>query len=272
MAKQAEEVKKPSINRILLEINKKAEENVIGRAGNMPTLAIERITTGVKKVDEIIGGGWPVRRIVELYGQPSAGKSLLSLLTIAEAQKQGKECVYLDIEDSLDKEWATKLGVDVNKLIVSQSYIGEDTFTLIAKILKAEPAVIVVDSVAGIVTQAEMDAEIGKQLMAPRARLLSKGLSILNALNKKTVLIFINQLRSTMSMYGPAFTTPGGQALKFYSSVRLEVKAIEKITEDGKKTSPIIGQVVGVKVAKNKTSAPFRDTSFKLYTDGRIEE
>jgi len=267
-----EEPKSPSLNRIIAEVNKKAGENIIGRVPTLSTLEVERISTGVKKVDVILGGGWPVRRIVELYGQPSAGKSLLSLLTIAEAQKQGKECVYIDVEDSFDMEWAKTLGVDVDKLVIAQVAIGEDVLDLVIKLLEARPAIIVIDSVAGMVSQAEMDNTVGKVLMAPRARMMSKGLSMINALNQNTVLIFINQLRATMAMYGEHHVTPGGSALKFYSSVRVEVKATEKIRRDDKKTTEVVGQVVGVKITKNKVAPPFQEASFKLMYTGEIVE
>lgn len=270
--KTVEEVKAPTLNRIMAEINKKAGENIIGRVTDMPTMTIQRLTTGVGVLDTALGGGMPVGRIVELYGQPSAGKSLISLFTIAEAQKKGLECVYLDCEDSFDPEWAEKLGVDVKKLIISQSSVGEDTLGLVAKLLRAKPAVIVVDSVAAMVTRAELEEEIDKAFMAPKARLMSKGLSILNAINQGTLIIFINQLRSTMAMYGPAFTTPGGNALKFYSSCRIEVKKVEELHLEGKKSNPVIGQLVGFKVTKNKTAPPFQTGSFKFfYEDGSIK-
>lgn len=265
------EEKTPSLARIVAEINKKAGETVIGRVPDMPTLRIERYSTGIPQLDTALGGGVPAGRIVELYGQPSAGKSLISLLTIAQAQKLGKECVYLDCEDTFDAEWATALGVDVKKLHLAQSSVGEDTLELCLKLLKAKPAVIVVDSVAAMVTRAELEEDIDKAFMAPKARLMSKGLAILNAQNKGTTLMFINQLRATMAMYGPKFVTPGGNALKFYASVRLEIKKIEAIHEDDKKTKPVIGQVVGFQVTKNKTAAPFQVGSFKFYYDGRTD-
>lgn len=266
------EEKKPSLNRIISEINKKAGETVIGRVGDMPTISIQRLSTGVPALDVALGGGLPVNRIVELYGQPSAGKSLISLLTIAEAQKKGLECAYLDCEDTFDTDWAKKLGVDTSKLILSQSSVGEDTLELVLKLLKARPAIIVVDSVAAMVTRAELEeTDLQKAFMAPKARLMSKALSILNAQNKGTTIIFINQLRATMAMYGPAFVTPGGNALKFYCSVRVEVKKTEDLHLDGKKTQEQIGQVVGFKVTKNKTAAPFKVGSFKFYYDGRVE-
>lgn len=264
------EEKTPSLNRVIAEINKKAQENVVGRVPDMPTMTVERLTTSVPQLDDALGGGLPKGRIIELYGQPSAGKSLISLFAIREAQKKGLDCIYLDCEDSFDPEWAESLGVDLKKLVLSQSSVGEDTLEMVLKLLKAKPAIIVIDSVAAMVTRAELEEPIEKAFMAPKARLMSKALAILNSQNKGTTIIFINQLRNTMSMYGPQFTTPGGQALKFYCSVRIEIKKTEDIHEEGKKTLPVIGQVVGFKITKNKTAPPFKTGSFKFLYDGTI--
>lgn len=265
------EDKLPSINRVIAEINKRAGEIVISRIGDTPLKSISRLSTGVPAIDLALGGGMPAGRIVELYGLQSVGKSLIALLTIAQAQKKGLECAYLDAEDTFDAEWAEKLGVDTKKLILSQSSVGEETLGLALKLLKAKPAIIVIDSVAAMVTRAELEEDIDKAFMAPRARLMSKGLSILNAQNKGTLIIFINQLRSTMAMYGPQYDTTGGKALKFYSSIRIEVKKTEDLHLDGKKTAEQIGQVVGFKVTKNKTAPPFKVGSFKFFYDGHIE-
>lgn len=267
-----QEVKKPSLNRLVLEINKKAGETILGRVLNMPNLEIKRLKTGIESLDLALGGGMPAGRIVELYGLPSAGKSLISLLTIAQAQRDGKECVYLDCEDSFDAGWAKKLGVDIDKLVLGQSSVGEDTLELVIKLLKAEPAIIVVDSVAAMVTRAELEEDIDKAFMAPKARLLGKALRMILAQNKGTTIIFINQLRATMAMYGPQLTTPGGKAIPYAASIRMEIKKSEDIHEEGKKTKPIIGQIVGFKVTKNKTARPFQVGSFKFfYDDGHIE-
>jgi recombination protein RecA len=262
----------PSINRIMAEINKKAGETVIGRIGNLPTVTTERISTGVEGLDKALGGGMPIGKTIELYGQPSAGKSLISLFVIKEAQKKGLECVYLDAEDTFDPEWAEKLGVDTKSLIISQSSVGEETLTLLLKLLKAKPGVIVVDSVAAMITAAELEEKIDKAFMAPKARLMSRALSMITNQNKGTLIIFINQLRSTLSLYGPKFSTPGGNALKFYASVRVEVKKTEDLHEDGKKTKPVIGQIVSFKVTKNKTAPPMQIGSFKFFYDGTIKE
>ena len=267
------EDKKVSLKRILAEINKKAGENVLGFVTDMPKLTIGRLSTGIPVLDEKTGGGLAKGRIIELYGQFSAGKSLISLLTIAAAQKQGLDCVYLDCEDSFDASWAQKLGVDTNKLILGQSSVGEDTLELVIKLLKAEPAIIVVDSVASMVSRAELEEDdIGKASMALKARLMSKALRLIVSQNKSTTIIFINQLRNTLTMYGPAWTTPGGNALKFAASIRIEIKKVEDIHFEDKKTKDIIGQVIGFKVTKNKTATPHQTGSCKFfYEDGRIE-
>jgi recombination protein RecA len=267
-----DEAKVPTLNRVIAEINKKHGENVIGRLSEMKNTEIERLPTGVNILDQALGGGMPLRRIVELYGLPSGGKSLISMLVIKEAQKKGLDCVYIDVEDSFDPEFAEKLGVDVKKLALAQSTIGEDTLDLACKVLKAEPGVMVIDSVAAMITQGELDEDMDKAFMAPKARLMSRGLNKLNALNKKTLIIFINQLRSTMAMYGPQTTTTGGRALGHMASVRLEVKKGDLLRVDDKKTTDVIGQVVSFHVTKNKTAQPYKLGSFKFYYDGaRIE-
>lgn len=264
---------KPSLRRVLAEINKKFGENVIGVIKDMKDVEMERISTGIQKMDEALGGGLPLRRIVEFYGIPSGGKSLIALLVIKQAQTLGKDCIYVDVEDSFDPQFARKIGVDTNKLIIMQSAVGESTMETVCRLLAAEPAIIVIDSVAAMVTVGEMEEELDKAFMAPKARLMSKALAKINALNKKTLIIFINQLRSTMAMYGPPTTTTGGRALPHYASVRMEVKKADKIHLDDKKTKDVIGQIIAYHVTKNKTAAPFKKGSFKFfYDDCHIEE
>ena len=257
-----------SLNRVIAEINKKYGENIIGRIPDMVTLNVERIPSGVQKLDDAVGGGFPMRRIVELYGIPASGKSLIALLVIAQAQKKGMECIYIDVEDAFDPKFATTMGVDTSKLVIAQSSIGEDTIDLVCKLLTAKPAIIVVDSVAAMITQGEMDEDMEQQFMAPKARLMSRGLAKMNALNQNTLIIFINQLRSTMTMYGPPTTTTGGRALGHYASIRLQVKQVEKIYEDDKKTKAVIGQIIGFNVTKNKTAPPYKTGSFKFFYEG----
>lgn len=270
----AEETKTPSLNRIIAEINKKAGDTVIGRLGDMENVAMNRLVCGIPQLDEAIGGGFPSGRIVELYGTESAGKSMICQKVIANAQKNGGECIYVDLEGSFDVEFAQKLGVNTDKLIVMQPMSGEETFDLLYKLLEAKPAVIIIDSVGGMVTNTELEADSEKVVMAPKARLLSRALPKLTALNHNTLLLFINQVRQNITPMGAfGFVTPGGMAMKFAASVRIEVKADkDKLYEDGKKSGVAIGQVVKYRITKNKTFTPFKEGSFKFfYEDGRTE-
>jgi len=268
------ELSKPkNLARLIAAVNKKFGEKVIGRIEDWDDIEIKRLSTGLEGLDEALGGGFPVGRNIELYGVPSSGKSLISMLTIAQAQRDGKSCIYFDVEDSFSSEFAEKLGVNVKSLIIANLGIGEQIMDLICKLLEAQPDLIVVDSIAAMVAQDVVEASLEKQYMALKARLMSKGLPKITTLNKKTTIIWINQIRSTLIMYGPKTTTPGGNALKFYASLRLEVKRSEFLHEDDKKTKPIIGQVITYRVTKNKTAPPFKVGSFKLlYDSGEIIE
>jgi recombination protein RecA len=268
------ETDKPkSLAMVIAAVNKKFGEKVIGRAKDWDNIEIKRLSTGIKCLNEALGGGFPVGRIIELFGVYSSGKSLISMLTIAQAQKEGKSCIYFDVEDSFSEEFAKKLGVDTDKLIIAQLGIGEKIMDLICKLLEAQPDLIVVDSVAAMIAQDVMDESLEKQYMALKARLMSKAMAKITALNNKTTFDFINQTIATMAMYGAKTTTPGGNALKFYSSVRLEVKTGEMIFEEDKKTNPIIGQTTVFRVVKNKTAAPYKTGSFRLiYETGEIIE
>jgi len=261
-----EQVEKPSLKRVQAEINRKFGTGTMGVLSQMKDMEVTRIPVGIESLDTTLGGGWPLGRMVELYGFPSSGKSLICLKTIASAQKAGLECIYIDAEQSFDPLFAKANGVDVDKLQIVQTSLGEDIFEIMYKLLAAEPGVIVIDSVASLITKAEFEESIEQQFMAVKARMMSRGLPKLNQLNKKTLILFINQIRSTMVMYGAPTTTPGGQALKFFSSIRMEVKQpSEKVTVDGKKTSEIIGQNVQFRTTKNKTFTPFQQGQFKFY-------
>lgn len=267
------EVKKPSLNRIIAQINKKAGENVIGRLGDMQNISGERIPCGISKLDEAVGGGFPTGKMIELYGLPSSGKSLIAQLIVGQAQKLKGECVWVDAEGSFDPVFAKSLGVDTEKLVLLQTGVGEDIIDTITELLKAEPMVIVVDSIGAMITRDETEESVEKVFMAPKARLLSKGLAKLTALNKNTLLVFINQLRKNVSLFGPSGnTTMGGMALGFYASIRVEVKRDREFLHiDGKKSGEIIGQIVQFNVAKNKTFAPYKTGSFKFFFDGHFE-
>ena len=265
---------KSAIDKIIAQINKaNGGEQIIGKVGDMENIEIERIPCGIAKVDEAVGGGFPLGRMVEFYGLPSAGKSLISQLIVAQAQKAGKECVWVDAEASFDPIFAKQLGVDVDNLTILQSAIGEDIIDVIAKLLEAEPGVIVIDSLAALITRPETEESVEKVFMAPKARMMSRGLPKLTALNKKTLIIFINQLRSVITTWGGGgSTTPGGRSLPHYASIRIEIKREKDLLFNGPKTSSDpVGQVVLFQVTKNKTGTPFKKGSFKFYFDGRTE-
>jgi len=265
--------KKPSLNRIIGQINKKAGETVIARLGDMENTECERIKTGVESIDEALGGGFPTGRVVELYGEPSSGKTLMSLLAIATAQREERgDCVFIDAEGSFDPVWAQKLGVDIDKLVLAQMGVGENIFDLISSVLKAEPAIIVIDSVGGMTTSTEYDATFDKQHMATKARLMSRALPVIVTKNKNTLIIFVNQIRTIVTTWGGGgTTTTGGRALGFYASVRVMVKRDKEMLFEGVKTGhDPIGQVVQFRVTKNKTAPPYVTGSFKLFFDGKV--
>lgn len=266
---------KPSVASVIQGLNRKMGAGTIGIASKMDDLAISRIPTGIASFDEALGGGFPLGRMIELYGPEHAGKSLTALLTIKNAQAMGLECIYIDVENSFDATWAKALGVDTNKVAITRIGIAEDIVDSVAKILAAEPGVIVVDSVAAMVPRTEMEIGADDQTMAVRARIMSRGTAKLNVLNKKTLIIWCNQIRSSLAMYGAPTVTPGGNALKHFASVRVEIKRDSAlITESGKKTDTnVIGQIVNWKVVKNKTANPFKYGSFRfLYEGCKIEE
>jgi recombination protein RecA len=257
---------------LIAQVNKKMGETVVGRIGKMVNLQTERFSTGITQLDEALGGGFPRGRMVELFGLPSSGKSLIAQLIVADAQKKGGECVYMDAEGSFDPAFAEKLGVNVKDLVLVQSGIGEDMIDIMCKLLAAEPAVIVVDSVGSMITRSETEESVEKVFMAPKARLMSKGLPKLTALNKNTLIIFINQLRNVITTWGGGgTTTTGGMALGFYSSIRLEIKKDKDLLYEGPKTGhDPIGQIAHFRVVKNKTAQPYKTGSFKFIYENCI--
>jgi len=252
-----------NLNKTILKINKKFGENTIGKINEMPTVKTERISSGSPYLDWAIGGGWPLGRTIELYGPYSSGKSLIALKTIAEAQKLDKKCVYLDAENAFDPKFATLLGVNIKDLVISQLTAGEQIFDIVDMLLQSEVAIIVVDSVASLVPQYELDESIEKQTMALQARLMSKAMRKLTgkAARNKTLIFFVNQIREKIGAYGNPEITSGGRALGFYSSLRVEVRRGE-ILKDQKK---VIGQQVKFKVVKSKVCQPWRDGYFLFY-------
>jgi len=251
------------LDKTINEINKVYGNCTIGRLKDMPTIETERVSTGSPYLDWCVSGGWPLGRSVELYGNPSNGKSLLALRTIVEFQKLGKKVVYLDSEQGFDPRFAKIIGVDIDNLIISQISGGEDVFDIIDKLLDTEVALIVVDSVASLLPQYEEENPMEKQTIGLHARLLSKGLRKITgkASKNKTLILFINQIRQKPTNYGNPNIVTGGLALGFYASIRVEVTRGELIEENKK----VIGQQIKFRVTKSKVCQPFRDGYFIFY-------
>ena len=247
------------------QIEKNFGKGSIMKMGENKKMAVEVVPTGSLSLDLALGvGGLPRGRVIEIFGPEGGGKTTVSLHAVAEAQKRGGVAAFIDAEHALDPVYAKKLGVDVNNLLISQPDYGEQALEIAETLIRSGAIdIIVVDSVAALVPKKEIEGEMGEAQVGLQARLMSQALRKLTSVisKSKTSMIFINQLREKIGiMFGNPETTPGGRALKFYSSVRLDVRAGEKIKEGDK----IVGTRVRVKVVKNKVAPPFRQASFVL--------